>query len=436
MNTKRRTLLWVLSLCTALCVAAFPARALFFREGSDSTAVQTFAKSAAPGDIVTFSLEDFESRVTGTQQLESIVLSRLPEEAAGVLRLAGRELAHGESISAESLSALSFAPAAEGDVHTSFSFIPVFSRTGATGDSVNVALNLSAEENTAPIARDLSVETYPDLPLCGAFSALDPDGDACTFTLLSQPEHGTVTLTDTGFCYTSEGRTGEDVFTYQAVDAYGNPSAEASVTVQVRKRPSGSDISYTDMAQSTSHYQAVRLAEEGVLTGERLGAACFLKPELSVSRAEFVALTAAATELPLPTAAVSTGLADNDAIPTWAQPYVAAAVNSGIVYGQKGADGNHSFRAADGITRAEAASIVQRAAHLTTDGRTLTFADTAEIPEWAVSSVATVSAAGILPAYSDNTFRPNEVLTREQAVDVLYKTMCFLQEKGLGAAAD
>ena len=186
------------------------------------------------------------------------------------------------------------------------------------------------------------------------------------------------------------------------------------------------------MGQWTAHYQAVKLAEAGVLTGERIGSESFLKPELEVTRAEFVALVASVVELPLPTAAVSTGLADNEAIPTWAQPYVAAAVRSGVVYGQKGEDGNHIFRAGDTITRAEAASIIQRAARMTADGRTLTYADADAVPSWATQAVATVSAAEIMESYPDHTIRPTAAVTREDAVEMLYETMCYLQEKGEG----
>ena len=421
-----------LSLCMVLTALLTPSTALFSRRAPEESAVQTFSKSAGVGDIVTFSQQDFESRVTGDEPLSGIILSALPDEESGILRLAGRGVSQGEAIAVESLGALSFVPLTDSDIHTSFSFIPVFAGSGESGGSVNVAVNLSAVQNAHPIARDLHFETYPDLPLCGAFSSLDPDGDACTYQILTDPENGAVTLTDTGFCYTSDGRAGSDSFTYQAVDVFGNPSAAATVTVQVLKRPAGSDITYSDMGQSTAHYQAVRLAEAGVLTGERIGSESFLKPDLEVTRAEFVALVASVAELPLPTAAVSTGLADNEAIPAWAQPYVAAAVSSGVVYGQKGGDGNHVFRAGDSVTRAEAASIIQRAARMTADSRTLTYADADAVPSWATQAVATVGAAEILESYPDHTIRPAAAVTREDAVKMLYETMCYLQEKGEG----
>ena len=189
-------------------------------------------------------------------------------------------------------------------------------------------------------------------------------------------------------------------------------------------------MSYSDMKQSVGHYQAIKLSEAGVLTGETIGADSFLKPEQPVTRAEFVALVAAAVELPLPTAAVGTGLADNEAIPTWAQPYIAAAVSSGVVYGQKGEDGNRIFRATDSITRAEAATIIQRAARMTIDGRTLSYTDADAIPTWAMPSVTTVSAAGILNSYEDHTIRPTAAVTREDAVCMLYETMVYLNNKG------
>ncbi len=425
------TCLGALGLCMALTAFCTPARAFFPRRHAGERTVQTFAKSAGTGDIVTFSPGDFESRAAGGR-LHSIVLSELPDPGCGILRLAGRGVAHGESIGLDSLGALSFVPLADGEVHTGFSFLPVFSDAGLTGDSVRVSLNLSDTENSAPIARDLHFETYPDLPLYAAFSALDPEGDGCTCALLREPKHGTAALTGTGFCYTPDGRTGTDSFTYQAIDAFGNPSPPASVSIDVLKRPAGSKITYTDMTQSSAHYPAIRLAEAGVLTGERIGSESFLKPGLPVTRAEFVALVSSVVELPLPTAAVGTGLADNEAIPVWAQPYVAAAVNSGVIYGQREADGNHIFRAGDSVTRAEAASILQRAARMTIDSRTLTFADADAVPDWAAQAVATVSAASMMEPFPDGTIRPADAVTREEAVKMLYAAMRYLAQRDEG----
>ncbi|NCB04448.1 MAG: S-layer homology domain-containing protein [Clostridia bacterium] len=412
--------------CLAVCslLAAFtPVNALLFSGKKSTAAVAAFAKSDEPGALVTFSETDFTSRVAGRDTLDGIVLSELPDPELGSLRLAGRTLSAGDSIAREDFALLCFVPLASGDVHTRFSFLPVFSKAGVTEAAVQVAVNLSATPNSSPIALDLSYETYVDLPLCAALRSVDFDGDGCSYAVLTAPQRGEVTVTGEGFHYTPAGKSGSDSFTYVATDAFGNASSPATVTLDVRKRPSGSDVRYTDMMQSTAHYEAVKLAEAGVLTGERIGSDSFLKPSAPVTRAEFVALVTAATDLPVPTMAVSTGLADNDAIPAWAQPYIASAIYNGVVRGEKNEDGNSIFRASDTLTRAEAAAILTRAAALPANEGIVRFTD--EVPAWAADAMETASAAGVLPAFADGTARAEQTVTREEAVHMLYAIMKF-----------
>ena len=412
----------VLMAVLLLSAAFTPARALFGR-ADGAAAVSAFAKSDSLGATISFTAEDFTARVTGREELSAIVVSELP--ASGVLRLAGRALLRGEAVEHAQLGALSYVPDGPGDeVHTSFSFVPVFSRSGAAAEVVAVSLNLSAVPNGAPVARDLTLPTYAGVPLCGALRAYDPEGDACTFELCAQPRRGSVTLTETGFVYTpAAGKTGSDSFEYTATDAFGNVSARATVTVEVEKRPGKDGFAYTDMAASAAHYAALRLRDAGVLCGETIGGEHFLYPDRPVTRAEFVALTAAVTELALPTAAVGTGLADNGDIPAWAQPYVAAAMTSGVVCGAPDGSGNRVFRAGDAITRAEASALIDRALALPDDGREMSFADNGGVPAWAAQNVVNCVAAQVLPVFSDNTVRCGDAVTRADAVEMLYAMM-------------
>ncbi len=426
-HRKKLTVLSAAVLALSMSLAAFsPATAWF---GNDEVpSVSAFAKSEAPGTLITFTEADFVARVSGDDTLEAIVVSTLPQ--GGILRLGGREVVAGEVLALAQLATLSFVPDDNSaDVHTSFSFLPVFSEGGAGENDVVVSLNVSATPNRAPIAKDMQFETYVDLQLYGELSATDLDGDTVTFSIVTEPEHGSVTIVDGGFCYAPEtSRNGDDQFTYIATDVFGNPSAPATVSISVCKRPSGQVISYTDMQQSPAHYAALKLREAGVMQGEQFGAEAFLHPTATVSRAEFVAMVAAICELSLPSSSIGTGMADNDDIPTWAQPYIAAALHSGIVNGERTAQGNHIFRASDPITRAEAAGIIDRALMLTDDGRTTSFSDAAQVPAWASQSLANTTAIGLVPVFSDNTVRADAAVTREDAVTMLYEVLCFSQE--------
>jgi hypothetical protein len=108
---------------------------------------------------------------------------------------------------------------------------------------------------------------------------------------------------------------------------------------------------------------------------------------------------------------------------------VAAAINCGVISGESCEDGNKVFRANDPITRAEAASIMDKAMKLASDGRKMTFDDTDNIPAWAEQSIVNTTAAGILSVFDDNTVRASEYVTREDAAIMLHKAVCHVQKK-------
>ena len=413
------------TLACAMVLAAFTrVRALF--GGNQEAAVAAFSKWDGQGQLITFSAEDFTGRVTGEQELSAIVLSSLP--AGGVLRLAGQQVRVGEAITADRLSALCFVPEIGVDVHTNFDFLPVFSRSGAGKQAVTVHLNISDKENAAPVAVEQRYETYADLPLYGTLKAVDPEGDPCTFTVVEQGKRGTVDITAAGFRYVPNGKSGGDVFAVVATDCYGNRSQPTQITVSVVKRHDKATFSYTDMGENPAHYAALQLREAGVFSGECFGNEAFFCPEAQVSRAEFLTMVAAVSDMAQPVAAVSTGLSDNEATPVWAQGYVAAGILSGVVQGSDDGQGNRAFRAQNAVTRAEAAAIVDRSLALTDDGRSLSFADNDTVPVWAEQSVVNCTALGLLPVNGDNTVCADAPLTRQEAAVMLYEMLKYRGE--------
>lgn len=423
-RTKTIAALCAVSLAAGSLLAAFlPARAWHGKE--EIAAVAAFSKNDGQGRIITFTHSDFASRVTGGEELAAIVVDRLPQ--GGTLRLAGLDVRAGEAIDSTRLGALCFVPQIGVDVHTSFDFRPVFSRSGAGEQTVTVSLNISDTPNSPPIAVEQTFETYADLPLTGILRAVDVDGDSCTFAVDAQGKRGTAEITETGFRYTPNGKSGEDRFTVVATDCYGNRSQPAEITVRVVKRHERECFTYTDMLDSPAHYAALRLREEGVFSGECFGTEAFFAPEQTVTRAQFLTMAAAVAELAQPVAAVSTGLSDDDSIPAWSRGYVAAGILSGVVEGSDDGSGNRVFRADSAITRAEAAAILDRCLALADDGREMAFSDSGAVPAWSAQSVVNCVANGLLPVFSDNTVRPMDAVTREDAAVMLYE---MLNRKG------
>lgn len=407
---------------SALFAAFAPASALFGKKQASPAGVAAFAKSERPGQLIFFTREDFSERVSGEEALSGIVVDALPE--SGTLCLAGEALPAGSAVPAERLGALCFVPEIGQETHTCFTFRPIFSESGAGETAVTVSLNLSEEENHPPVAVALSCETYADLPLAAALRAVDPEGDPCTFEIVAQGKRGTARTNADGFVYAPQGRAGRDSFTYVATDCYGNRSQPATVTVSVFKRAPRERFTYTDLSGHPAHYAAIRLREAGVFSGEIIGADAFFYPEKPVTRAEFLALAASVAQLPLPASAVSTGLADNDEIPAWAQSYVAAGLTGGIVRGISDGRGNRTFRGSQTISRGEAAVILDRALALPNDGRELP-AEGEPMPDWARQSVVNTASVGILPVFADRSLRVSDTVTRADAALMLYRALCY-----------
>lgn len=411
-KTKGRTLLPLCGLAGCMLLAAFsPAQAVFDRV---EPTVSAFSKTAGTGQVLTFSPADFAAE---NGELSGIVIRSLP--TAGTLTRGGEALRPGDVIGAESLGSLAFLPnEEEGEIHTSFEFQPVFAGSGAAEESVSASINLTDVPNSAPIAKNAVCETYCGLPLAGSLRGTDPDGDALTYELVGAPTLGTVTLTEDRFLYTpASNKAGTDAFTFVAVDPNGQRSVPAAVTIECHAREDG--FAYADMTEDPNHYAALRLAELGILKGEQIGSSHFLYPNTPVSRAQFVAMAARICELPVPTAAVSTGMADNSDVPVWARATMAAALQNDLIRGEKMANGNAVIRATDPVTHAEAAVILDRMLCLNDDGRQTDYAGA--VPDWAAQAVVNTVEAGYLTLDGAGTFASSAPLTRSETAACLYR---------------
>jgi len=101
----------------------------------------------------------------------------------------------------------------------------------------------------------------------------------------------------------------------------------------------------------------------------------------------------------------------------WASPYIAGLNERSLIGGFP--DG--SFQPDRPITRAEFAVVVQRALDLKpVPGKT--FKDVLA-GFWAAAAIGSVSAAGLVGGFPDGSFRPNEPVTRVQALAVLAKAL-------------
>ena len=408
--------------------AAPKAIALFGNDEDASATVAAFSKNDVIGAPVSFTQEDFTSRVTEDGQLSGIVITSLPDEQCGTLTFEARSLLVGEAVSVETISELSFIPASQEEIQTSFSFLPVFA-SGVGNETVSVSINLLGTQNTAPTVKDMIVRTYKNVAVTGRFDAADPEGDTLTFSITDMPAKGTVAISEKDpllFKYTpNKNKTGEDSFTYTATDSMGNVSQKATVTVQIENKVA--KISYADMADNTAGYAATRLAEEGIFTGETVGSEYFFNPDQQVSRGDFIAMLMTAVGTDAAQEITRTGFSDDAQIPDWIKPYISSALKAGFIQGMNASDGSKVFCSAMNLTRAQAAVIMDNVLQIESDAEPV-FADA--VPAWASQAAADVDATGLIETYSDGTFRAQEPITRAEAAQLIANILDAQQEAG------
>jgi hypothetical protein len=292
---------------------------------------------------------------------------------------------------------------------------------------VTVGLYLLSAENSAPVAENLSFQTYKNVAYTGRFSAVDPEGDLLTFQLMDKPARGTVTLAEDGsgqFVYTPyENKTGKDTFTYVAVDAVGNRSEEATVSVKIEK-PS-TKVTYADMDGNSAYNAAIRLAQEGVYIGACMDGAYYFQPDTPVTRSEFLTLAMSTVGLDALEGITSTGFFDDEAIETWAKPYVSSALKSGAIQGTMAEGGQVVFQPDAPITAAEAAVLLNRLLSVTDISTEAWSGQAALAPSWATQAVMNLESAGVLQV----DMALNDTLTRADAAQLLAGALDVLGQR-------
>lgn len=273
----------------------------------------------------------------------------------------------------------------------------------------------------APVAENLNLTTYRNVCVGGTLSAVDPEGDAVTFEITTQPTKGSVELTQDGkFVYTPDAnRKGRDYFGYRAVDETGARSQEATVIINIEKQKT--KTTYSDMDGNPAAYAATALAERGIFTGEMLSGRWVFSPETEVTRGEFLSMCMSLTGGELLTGVTSTGFADDADIDAWLKPYVATALMDGLVSGYS-VSGGAVFEPDSPITAQEAAVMLDNAID-TTDVAATALTDS--VPSWCAQATANLAACGIIT--EGRLLEQN--LTRAAAAEMLVRAMDVLEAR-------
>ena len=432
MRKKQMKILSVI-LCCAVCLAIW---VIGVSANTDLSVVSyglgvisartDMAISAPIGNDVVFSADAF-ARALNLSKVHSVTVVSLPDATRGQLLLGSTRVAAGQTISGENLGYLTFEPADEDVVHANFTFT---ANGGATAMLCNVYLLLEPNDTpTVSVASGLSlnISTYRNMEAHGKLSAHDPDGDELRFEVVSYPQNGALRLIDasTGsYVYIPQKDfVGKDSFSYVARDQYGNYSASA--TVDLRVEVPGAAVQYVDMKEEPSYVAALKLTEEGVMSGTQMGNSYYFYPDRTVSRVEFLVMAMNAVGISEVPDCETTFFADDAEISPSMRGYVTAAYEMKYISGTL-ENGNLCFLPNEEITRAEAAVMLSNIVGLCDVAVTPTFADASEIPVWASEAIFSLNAAGIMQE-NDGYISPASSITRAETAEMLAAAMQYVK---------
>lgn len=385
-------------------------------------AERTMKKCTVKNGSLRFSASDFEQTVGRT--VAYVTVTSLPDAALGVLKYAGADVFESQSFPRRNLTLLRFVPHRDAVGVCSFGFT-------ANGDDPErpVLCTVSVLEtlNLAPQARNANYEAICGVSVVKPFPAGDPEGDAVTYEVTSYPKKGALRVSDDGvFTYTPAGVfRGKDSFSYRAVDAYGNRSAQATVRLRVEKP--ACDAVYEDMRTHWGGVAAMKMTAKGLMRGTEKDGKLYFRPDEPVTRGDFLAMAMIVAGLEekvsLGSAAV---FADDASIPQNIRGYAETAAAMGVVGGYASTEGDAEFRSGDPVTRAQAAVILSRLLDEDNVPAARVFLDTASIPAWARAPMNTLTALGIFNGTASGALLPDAPLTRAQAAELLCRTEQYL----------
>ena len=357
-------------------------------------AIPAFAQDVACDAVYCFTAGDFEA---GEEPLTGICITGLPQSSTGTVMLGSRVLRTGDILTAGQLEQMTFQPLrTQQDKTAEVTYLPIYENR--VEPAAVMTLSIRGKEDKAPVAQDSAIETYKNLSNDGKLVAADPEEQQLTYTVVRQPRRGSVELREDGtFTYTpKKNKVGVDSFTFTAADPAGNVSREATVTVQILKPTDAKQ--YRDTAGQDCRFTAEWLRSTGLFAGEQVGDEICFQPEKTVTRGEFLSMLVNLLEIPVE---------EVDA-PQWVQPYLDAAIRSGLVTGWQ----QESFQMQEAVTGAEAAVALQNALDLPAGHEEMAYSE--EVPSWAATSLSVMAENGV-------ELEADAPLTRGEVAQVLYQ---------------
>ncbi len=374
------------------------------------------------GQTFNFTEESFLKGMN-LSDIDSIRITKLPEATSGTLYCGSQPMTEGQTLSGDDIAKMTFSEAGGFGNFASFSFC-----VNGSAYENECKIYLISSANSIPSTSNasyasLNMETHKNISASGVLCGYDPDGDELTFEIVRYPEDGSIKMVDKNYgtyvYIPSENFSGKDSFEYVVRDKYGNYSASTTVSVTVSV-PSVS-ITYSDLADSDIHTYAISLTEDGIMNGVQVGDYFYFRPEMEVSRAEFIVTAMTALGIKSIPDVTDTGFFDDEDIRPEMKGYIAIAYSKGYISGTK-KDGEIYFCPDETIKLSEAAVILSNIIGYSEPEIKPVFSDASSIPAWSERAVVSLHALGVIQS-GDGSIEAGRSITRGVMAELLCRTM-------------
>ena len=179
---------------------------------------------------------------------------------------------------------------------------------------------------------------------------------------------------------------------------------------------------FADISGHWAHDVIEDMSDSGIINGiERNGTMLFM-PDSNITRIQFAAIIAKALDIDIERYSdTPLTFKDRDEIQPWAVGYIKAMVALGYMNGRSDDNGKTVYLDPEStITRAEAFTMIARALKKYNMAE-LSYSDASDIPEWARTSFAILTAEDIIHGFGDNSIKPNGYTTRAEAAVLINK---------------
>lgn len=249
----------------------------------------------------------------------------------------------------------------------------------------------------------------------------------------SYPANGKLYLSENQFTYVPDTDfTGEDNFQYRISSngVYSNISeCMVNVSEENCEKISQTSFYYEDMKNHPQKAIAEKMVEKNIIKGERIGDKYYFFPDSQITRAGAITYLCSALEIDKDEKnTIPIIFSDTNNLCDQLRKDAYSCYSAGIITGMQ-ADDKLLLYPDKPLKRAEMFSMLERASTLKTDNKlTLLYPDESIIPDYAKSSVKTLVSSGFLQNSKNELLRPNDVATKIEFTELLYKLISSSEE--------